>query len=697
MLELFQNPFRKLDNKNKSYSSNTLKKQVDIEKTVNARIRVVIGVILVCFSIIMIQLIHVQLFQTEYYKNALETASLNKDIASTPRGQIYDRNGKVVAKTLTSYNITYFPTKDISAKEMFELAEQFANTFDVDISKLSENDLQTIYLQMHTNDNGKKDMGESLLSEEEKKQIKNSEDAIGQGEQLKRSHITQKMLDGIDDKTRKVYTIYITMQKEPMNSKKVILEDVSNETVAYLVEHKLDFPGFDVDFSSWKREYPFGDSLRDVMGNVSNNKQGLPEELSAFYQAKGYSLNERVGISGLEEQYEELLKGTSTVNTIRYDEQGIAVFDKISAGKKGYNIHMNIDMDLQQFIDNKLKSVLESAKNNSSRKDFKKVFVVLMNPKTGEIYASSGMLMNDNGKIYPYSSGVYMDANMPGSVVKGATVYMGLNEKAVSPGEIIVDEPMKIAGTSPKASYHNYGPLNDIQALSQSSNIYMFHIAIRLAKGHYVPNQSLGINDSTSTFALMRYYYSMFGLGVKTGLDIPKEETGFKDNSEEAGRLLDYAIGQFDSYTPIQLVQYAATIANNGYKVTPRFVSYATEANSNSIIFENKATLESQLTGNLEYIKRIQDGFRQCVTSGNCGVSMKNVSTPIAAKTGTAEVFVNGKPTTNSALIGYGPYTNANVAFACVAPTSSSAQDLQNNVCYTDIMAPVLEEFFKKY
>ena len=101
-----------------------------------------------------------------------------------------------------------------------------------------------------------------------------------------------------------------------------MLEDVDDEKVAYLVEHKGAFPGFDVDLGSWKREYPYGDTLRDVLGTVTTSTQGVPSELSDYYQALGYPLNARVGSSGLEYQYEGLLSGTRKVSSIEYDEDG---------------------------------------------------------------------------------------------------------------------------------------------------------------------------------------------------------------------------------------------------------------------------------------------------------------------------------------------------------------------------------------
>ncbi|MCY8831250.1 penicillin-binding transpeptidase domain-containing protein, partial [Bacillus atrophaeus] len=72
----------------------------------------------------------------------------------------------------------------------------------------------------------------------------------------------------------------------------------------------------------------------------------------------------------------------------------------------------------------------------------------------------------------------------------------------------------------------------------------------------------------------MRNYYSQFGLGVKTGIDLPQESAGMQTTPDAVGGLiLDLAIGQYDTYTPLQLVQYMSSIANGGYRIQPRIVT----------------------------------------------------------------------------------------------------------------------------
>lgn len=692
------NPFRKLDLDNMRRSSSLLNKPSDMQKVINQRLKAFIIVIVVGFFVIAIQLFIIQIVKNDEYSKKLEAYTLNQQILTTPRGPMYDRNGNLVVGSVQSHDIIYYPPKDISESEQWELAEKFVQKFDVSIDTLTEKDLKNLYIRLHTDEQGNRNYAIDLWSTEEYEIALNGTSAQkSKMDDLRLERITTEMIDKvIDEQTKKIYAVVLLMEKGTQNETKVIISDANSDQVAYLMEHKSELTGFDVDFGSWKRIYPYESTFRDILGSVTSNVQGVPKEDQEYYQAKGYSVNERVGNSGLEKEYEDLLKGSKRVNDINYDENGIATFDEVISGKKGYNLNLSIDIDLQNKVDDILRTSLENAKGNANRPDYKKAFVVLMNPQNGEIYSMNGMLMGDDGTIVPYASGAYQDANAPGSIIKGATLYMGLNEGVVKTNEIINDAPMHIAGTPPKASYKNYGPINDIQSLGVSSNVYMFNIAIRLGGASYVPNGPLLIDNPASTFTLMRNYYSQFGLGVLTGIDLPNEVSGFTGYSTEPGKLLDFAIGQYDSYTAMQLVQYVSTIATRGVKVEPKILINATD-NNHHLVYENKTTVLSEVFGNHDYFERIHAGFLQCVNTSFCGAKINSLGHNIAAKTGTAEVIQNGRQSVNSSIVGFGPSDNPNLAFVCIAPTSSNVTNLQPNVCSEDIIPEVLTEFFKKY
>lgn len=690
---MIRNPFRDLDQKKLSRSSDVLKTQNDYFKIVNRRIFIFGIIICLIFAVVSVRLVFLQIRNQEDYAAKLENYSSQKQTDSTARGEMVDRNGKVIAKTVSSHNIVYFPPKDTTSEEQWKLAQTFAKDFKVDHKGMTNSDYQDLYMFLHKDEKGNKDSGQNLLSEQEKKTLTAEEQ-----EKKIRSRITMKMVDELaDDDTKDAFSVYLSMRKLPNNQNKVILEDVDSDSVAKLMENKDKYRGFDVNLGSWKREYPYKDTLRDVLGSITTSKQGVPSELRSYYEAMGYSLTDRVGQSGLEKQYEDLLSGTPRVSEIPYDSDGTAIMNETSSGKNGYDLHLTIDVELQKKVDDILEDTLKKYAGTAGREKFKKAIVVLMNPQTGEIYAMSGKYLDEDGKIQNYSSGAYLDAFASGSVVKGATVYMMLDQGIQTRYSTEQDEQMKIAGTPFKRSFNTYGTVNSIRALAVSSNVYMFKSVIKLAGGNYVYNQPLGITNEMAqeTFKLMRNYYSMFGLGTKTGLDVPNEAQGFTGNTMNPGLLLDYSIGQYDNYTPIQLVQYAATIANGGKKVQPKLVNTATEVNTDYTVYENKTQVLSALPGSKEDLETIQMGFREVVAGEHAIDPIKSLDVQVAAKTGTAEVGNY----TNASLVGYAPYDKeAKVAFACSVPESATNdQSVAGNLCAYNIMPEVLKEFFKKY
>ena len=690
---MIRNPFRDLDQKKLSRSSDVLKTQNDYFKIVNRRIFIFGIIICLIFAVVSVRLVFLQIRNQEDYAAKLENYSSQKQTDSTARGEMVDRNGKVIAKTVSSHNIVYFPPKDTTSEEQWELAQTFAKDFKVDHKGMTNSDYQDLYMFLHKDEKGNKDSGKNLLSEQEKETLTAEEQ-----EKKIRSRITMKMVDELaDDDIKDAFSVYLSMRKLPNNQNKVILEDVDSDSVAKLMENKDKYRGFDVNLGSWKREYPYKDTLRDVLGSITTSKQGVPSELRSYYEAMGYSLTDRVGQSGLEKQYEDLLSGTPRVSEISYDSDGTAIMNETSSGKNGYDLHLTIDVELQKKVDDILEDTLKKYAGTAGREKFKKAIVVLMNPQTGEIYAMSGKYLDEDGKIQNYSSGAYLDAFASGSVVKGATVYMMLDQGIQTRYSTEQDEQMKIAGTPFKQSFNTYGTVNSIRALAVSSNVYMFKSVIKLAGGNYVYNQPLGITNEMAqkTFKLMRNYYSMFGFGTKTGLDVPNEAQGFTGNTMNPGLLLDYSIGQYDNYTPIQLVQYAATIANGGKKVQPKLVNTATEVNTDYTVYENKTQVLSALPGSKEDLETIQMGFREVVAGEHAIDPIKALDVQVAAKTGTAEVG----DYTNASLVGYAPYDKeAKVAFACSVPESATNdQSVAGNLCAYNIMPEVLKEFFKKY
>lgn len=673
-----------------------------VEQTMSTRILVLSGIILVCFGVLLCRLVYLQAFEHEAYLEKQDDYTSIRQYTVPPRGQIYDAKGNIIAKTVVSHNIVYTSPNNLSISDYLLYADRLGTVFDVNMDDFTEwerKDAYLTYCGLLESDDPKYN-ALYLLDDKDRQDYLSG--AWGAEASSKLYSLQMQNLDldevneNLSEEDQKTYALYNRMLSNAATGQEsVILEDVSDTDVAYLVEHKTDFPGFDIDFGGWKREYPYGESLSDVIGTVSTSTQGLPQEYADFYQSKGYQLNAQVGMSGLELEYNDLLSGTEEIAKITYDSNGLAHKEIIQEAQKGHDLVLSVDMDLQQTLDSVLKQTLASNAGTTNREAFNSLFMCMMDPQNGEVIALSGWQRDPKtGKLSYYASGNYKSLINPGSCVKGATVYMGESEGVITGDEWINDVRMNIGGMD-IGSYANHGMVNDIAALSVSSNVYMFQVAIRLGGDQYVEGSPLHIQDPKKTLELMRNYYTSFGLGNATGLDVPDESSAYLGSSELPGMLLNYAIGQYDMYTPMQMLQYVSVIAADGKMYQPRFYQYSNEVNGDQVYDINGPVLKSELPKeNQQYLERVQEGFRACVVDGNCYNGIADVGYDMAAKTGTAEV----EEWTTSNLVGYGPYEDPTVAFACSAPLSSvNTQDVGLNLCASEVVQPVLSKYFELY
>ena len=674
--------------------------QKKVDDSISNRVIVLACIIIAMFGILAIRLIYLQGFAHTSYLEKKDDYTSIKQYTSAPRGQIYDCRGNIIAKTVVSHNIVYTSPNNLTTKDYLMYADRVGTVFDITLEDFSSQDLKEAYLvycgMLDSTD--PKYNGLNLLSESDKKAYLDG--SWGNETQSKLYALQMKALANtdvtkeLDPKDLKTYAIYNRMlANQASGQQSVILEDVSDTDVAYLVEHKTEFPGFDVDFGGWKREYPYGEHLSDVIGTVSTSTEGLPLELKDYYQSQGYQLNSQVGKSGLELQYNTLLAGTEEITKITYDSNGLAVKEVLQEAKKGYDLYISVDMDLQVPMDDTLKAVLQQYGGTEKRENFHSLYMCMMNPNDGSMLALSGYQQDPETRQLTYfASGNYRSNVNPGSCIKGATVYMGQSEGVVNEGEYILDAVMNIGGQE-FASFKDHGVINDVDALAVSSNVYMFNIAIRLGGGQYVEGEPLTIADPQATLNNMSGYYSMFGLGNLTGIDAPGEVDAYMGTSSLPGMLLNYSIGQYDMYTPLQLLEYVSVVANGGKLYQPRFYEYAKEVNSEEFMDVNEPKVKSTLPEeNESHLQRVQMGMTACVAEGNCYLDEMDVQ--MAAKTGTAEV---GEWTTAN-LLGFGPVGDPTVAFACSAPTSSiNSSNLAENICGLNVVKPVLNKYFELY
>lgn len=208
----------------------------------------------------------------------------------------------------------------------------------------------------------------------------------------------------------------------------------------------------------------------------------------------------------------------------------------------------------------------------------------------------------------------------------------------------------------------------------------MFYIALRMG-GEYNYKYNHSVSFNREAFQEMRNYFNQFGLGVSTGIEFPYEGTGYKGTDPVAGNLLDFTIGQYDTYTTMQLAQYVSAIANDGYRVKPHFLKeihnpLAFEERLGPVFETTTTEVINRVEMNDDYIARVQEGFRQVYQEhgGTAYSEFGGKKYNPAGKTGTAENSVDGDYTENLTFVGYAPFDNPEIAFAIVVPHTGKGE-----------------------
>ncbi len=650
---------QKRDYKGSSYH---LKKDLDIEKTINKRLIMLMLFVLLLATGLVARLYYIQIIDAEHYQSLVYQKESNPIASKTARGEIYDRNGKIIVKNKPINTINYMTEKYLSTTAKFELAKTFAIQYDIEY-ELVERELKDLYLFLNDN-------GADLVTQEELKEHNYDQTII---DNLKLTRVTDAHLATLSEIDKEAFKVYLKMNTETAGNAAIILENATDSDISYLSENQSEFPGFSWG-TTWEREYVGKSGLDVLIGTVGE----IPAEKLEYMIAQGFARNDIVGVSGLEYYYNDILSGVKTENKIN---PVTGEYEEIVAGRKGHDVYLTIDMDLQEKVEKILFDKWNAIKDEPGRQYQNGLDYVMSDPQTGEILAIVAVREDSEGNVYNAPEEIFYQGFPVGSVVKGATVYMGLEEGAVTPGEVIVDRPLYIIGTQPRVSWQTLGPVTDLTALQRSSNIYMFMIAIRLGGGTYIPNAPLNFTKPISdTFSLMRNYFSQFGLGVETMIDYPREEMGYKGSTQNGGLLLEFAIGQYDNYNALQLNQYISTIANSGYRLQPQLVMEAKDAHTQELVLENSPNILNEITGK-DSLSRVQQGMRLCTSTGECG-PWQNRGYTSAAKTGTAEYTgADGTAMRNNAFVLYAPYENPEIAISCIHSGAYEAKYNYTNVC----------------
>ena len=677
---------------NKKHKCND--KHLDV--IMNRRFGLIIVLLISIYLVIGCRLFNLQILKNSEYNDKLAMAT-EKTIESTsaPRGRIYDRNHKLLVDNEGIKTIYYKKQNGITTKEEIELAYEVSNNIDIDYSKIDDNKLKDFYYKSHY--------------KECRKKITDEEWDLYNKRKLNDKDIDKLIYERLDDEIseytdsdKKAAYIYYLMNKGYSYAEKVIKNsDVTDAEYAYISENIDNLKGFNTKLD-WERVYLYGDTFKSILGNVSSNTQGIPSELSEEYLKRGYTLDDRVGISYLEYQYEDYLRGTKAKYRLLSDNS----YELVSEGKRGNDIVLTIDIELQKYLEEVLSNEVLNAKGEPGTQYYNRSFAIVSDPNTGEILAMAGkqaVLKDGYYQIVDYTPGIVTLPVTPGSVVKGASMMVGYKYGAIDIGTVLNDECIKIKDTPLKCSWQTMGPIDDVYALQNSSNVYQYKIAIKVGNGSYEYNQGLALDESA--FDKYREMYAEFGLGEKTGIDLPVESLGFMGKSRLPGHLLDFSIGQYDTYTPIQLSQYINTIANNGVRLKPYLLKEVYKPSDSgdtfgSLIYKANVTELGKLSVEKKYIDRVREGFSAVVTRG-LGYGYMGNYTNSAGKTGTSQSFIDtdgdGKvdtETITSSFVGYSPSDNPKMSIVVVSPDISVPDSTTYGVT-RNISAQIVNKYFE--
>lgn len=671
---------------------NKKKTHYNLDKKINRKVNIIIIFIILVFSCIFFRISYLNIFRSSYYKMLLTKNTTTYVYGeSTPRGRIYDRNHKLLVDNTSVKSIYYKKNNDITIKEEITLAYEVSNNLLLDYDNLSNRNLKEFYLLLYP------DMGNKKITSKEYNDLENRKLNSDDIYELKIDRLTDDDLKVLEDKDKKAaYLYYLMNNGYYYDEKDIKIKDVTEQEYAYILENTDKLKGFFTKLE-WERVYLYNNTLRDILGNVSSTSSGIPKEEASYYLEKGYLLTDRVGISGIEKEYEDILKGEKA----KYKVLDDGTLELISEGKKGTDIVLSIDIDLQLELEGMLDKEIIKTKKEANTRFYSGSYIVIQNPNTGEIISMVGRSINKN-KIYDNSLGNILTNVTPGSVVKGASIIVGYNTKVIDIGTIMEDKCIKLYNLPLKCSWKTLGTINDIEALARSSNVYQYKIAMMVGGFTYKYGKELKIDEKA--FDTYRNVFYQFGLGVSTGIDYPMEETGYKGTSTAGDLLINFSIGQYDTYTPIQLSQYISTIANGGSRIKPHFLKQVLDENKEKIYEVSPVVLNKVETSD-KYMKRVQEGFKKVMSTGTGRFGYMGSAKKPAGKTGTSESFIDvdgdgviDYETISNNFVGYAPYDNPVMSIVVSSP---HVQDPNLGTYKSDVNLRVSKKasdiFFKYY
>lgn len=624
------------------------------------RIIVILMFIASIFGIFLYRVYSLAYQNRDFYLN--EARAINEVYVSgtsAPRGRILDVNGNILVDNIGVNTIYYHKPSGVTLKDELYVAQELVKITNYEYM-YDENRLKEFYSIINSS------KVDSLITEEEYQLYSERKLTSQDLSEMKMNRITDDMINSMSDLEKYSSYFYFLMNEGYSYDNKCLIENASEEIYASVLER--NFLGIFGEME-WKRVYNYGDTLKTIFGEISNS---LPAEKD-YLLDRGYSLTDKVGISGLEEYYEEYLKGEKAIYKVGSNNS----LELVKEAKRGADLVLEIDINIQMQVEEIIKEEILKAKKTANTEFYKESYALISDPLTGSIKAIAGIRLITNGKDSSFqdvSINVIRNAYTVGSAVKGASMAVGYKNGIIDIGTSITDGCVKLANMPAKCSYKRLGRLNDVEALALSSNYYQFIIALGIMGYNYTYNMEA--EASMEHFNLYRNTFAEFGLGAKTGIDLPNESLGLKGETVAPDLLMNLAIGQYDLYTPVELLQYINTIASSGTRRTLSLMHSV--INGDEILLEHTNEVLNQVELEDKYIKRIQEGFHSVMKSGT-GYWYINTSIPAAGKTGTSESYIDNDLDGNlesfvlsNTFLMYAPYDNPKYSIVVISPNTSN-------------------------
>ena len=587
-------------------------------------------IMFILYLIIIYKVIDIRLINNKYYQELYEIKSNNIVYGQTARrGKILDTNGNILVDNIPKYNITYRIIKGTKKEEKTYIANKLIELLSLD-DEASINELKDYYIR--NNDTTR------YLSEEELDLIKYHK--ISKEEEYDKIYERiDKDINYTKEESILIHTLYL-MNKGYLKDTKIIQEDVSIKICSLIEESSLNGVSCEI---SWKRKinYPI---IESILGNINK----IPLEDKDYYHE--YVDNDLVGVSGLEKYYDQELKGTKAKYEVLEDNTLKLIEDE----KEGNDLILALDINVINKIYEILDRNFKLAKTLKNTKYFNETYVIVSNPKTNEIVGILG-LKKDNDKYIDITSNTMLSSFTLGSIVKGASHTVGYLNNLIEPNKKILDSCVKLYNVPAKCSFKRLGYIDDISALKMSSNYYQFITAIKSTGNTYKNNMLLSVSEDN--FNIYRNIFKKYGLGSDTYIDFLNTSIGIEGKKISGDLLLNLSIGQYDTYTPMQVMSYINTIANYGKRY--------------SLSFKKKEnTLVDEINLDKKYYDRIIKGFYEVVNNGT-GRGYTNSKYKPVGKTGTSQTFLGSINTITSSYVMYAPIDDPKYSMVVITPNVS--------------------------